>query len=217
MKKLFLLAVSMFIGLSAVAAPLKLLVFGDSLSAGHNLDAKDSFCMQLKNVLTEKGYEIEVLSHSKSGETSLGGSKRIRSALAKRPDGVILQLGINDAFRQVPVEKIKANLQKLISGFKKAGIPVFLVGMEAPMDMPQEYRDAFRKMYTDLALENELLLYPFFMNGLWKEDGTHVSEEYFLKDKIHPSAKGVKIMVKNILLGVEQFISEDVANVEVKK
>ena len=217
MRKVFLLGLSLFMSISAVAEPVKLMVLGDSLSVGHHLDSSDSFCSQLERALVKKGYQVQVLNYSKSGETTAGGLAKVKDTLFRNPDAVLLQLGSNDAFQGVPLETTTTNLQSLISFFQKKGLPVLLIGMEAPVGMPQEYRDGFRKMYVDLATENELLLYPFFMNGLWNEDGTQKSNDYFLGDGIHPSSKGVQVMVRHILPAVEQFIAEDVADVVVKK
>ncbi len=192
-------------------APIRLMVFGDSLSVGHNLSSEEAFYSQLEQVLQKEGYRVNVINHSQSGITTGGALKRLTSAFKKKPDGVILQLGSNDTFQSVPLEETTNNLQELISAFKNKSIPVFLVGMEVPLQYQEEYRTGVRKMYENLALENELLLYPFFMNGLWKEDGTHLSSDYFLEDKIHPTAKGVSIMVTHILPAVKQFLQEDVA------
>ena len=216
MKKIVLLLGVLMISVSAWAAPVKLLVFGDSLSVGHNMEAKDSFWAQLNVALKQKGHDVQVLNHSKSGETTEGALHRIKSAVARKPNGVILQLGSNDMFRHFPLEKTQKNLQKLIDTFQKADIPVLLVGMEAALTEPQEYRDGIRQMYDDLALENELLLYPFFMDGLWTADGANADASYFLEDKKHPSPKGVKIMVHRILPVVEQFLREDVQEKESK-
>jgi len=216
MKKIALLLGGLMVSVSVMAAPVKLLVFGDSLSVGHNIDAKDSFWAQLGVALKKNGHDVQVVNNSKSGETTKGALHRIRGAIARKPQGVILQLGSNDMFQHFPLEATRKNLQTLITAFKKANIPVFLVGMEALLTEKQEYRDGVRQMYADLALENELLLYPFFMDGLWREDGTNMDASYFLEDKIHPSAKGVQEMVRRILPAIEQFLREDVQTKEKK-
>ena len=216
MKKILLLMGVLLMNVSVMAAPVKLMVFGDSLSVGHNIDAKDSFWAQLEVALKERGHDVQVLNHSKSGETTAGALHRVKGVVAKKPNGVILQLGSNDMFQHFALEKTKKNLEKLIETFKKADIPVLLVGMEVPLTEKPEYREGIRQMYADLALENELLLYPFFMDGLWKEDGTNADASYFLADKMHPSAKGVSIMVRRILPAVEQFLREDIQATENK-
>ena len=210
MNKLVLFLGCLMMGASVMAEPVKLMVFGDSLSVGHHIPATDSFCSQLERALKEHKKDVLVLNYSKSGETTEGAVKKLSDALEAKPDGVIIQLGSNDVFQKRKLEDVSKDLQTLISGFMDKEIPVFLIGMEAPMDVPVEYRLAFREMYSNLALENELLLYPFFMDGLWREDGSHVSEEYFLADGIHPSAKGVAVMVSRIMPAIQQFLYEDV-------
>ena len=210
MKKI-LLFLMLFLAVPAMAEKLTLVVLGDSLSAGHLLNTKESFGSQLDAALKEKGYtSARVINYSFSGATTADGARRLRTVLGRKPDGVILQLGANDMLRQLDLAQAKQNLQSIISTLNQKGIPVLLVGMEASVDLPEEYRSSFRQMYADLALDNELLLYPFFMQGLWNDDGSHVSEEYFVQDKMHPSAKGVAVMVKNIMPAVQQFIAEDI-------
>ncbi|MBQ4471983.1 MAG: arylesterase [Alphaproteobacteria bacterium] len=210
MKKLCLLLGGLMMSVSVMAAPTKLMVFGDSLSVGYKIPEQASFCAQLEKALQDNKKNVVVLNYSKSGETTAGGVAKVNEAVDVKPDGVILELGINDALEKRDLNDTNEDLQTLISSFLDNGIPVFLVGMEVPADAPEEYRDAFRQMYADLALENELLLYPFFMDGLWQDDGKHVSEDYFLPDGMHPSEKGVGIMVKRILPAVQQFLYEDV-------
>lgn len=206
MKKIFLLGVILFVSVCVKAESFNLMVFGDSLSAGHKLKTKDSFGNQLETALIQKGYPVRVTNYSVSGATTADGVKRLKSALAKKPDAVILELGANDMLRHLNLAQSTKNLQTIISTFQENKIPVLLAGMEASVILPTEYRTQFGKMYADLATQNKLPLYPFFMQGLWKEDGTHLKEEYFLPDQIHPSALGVSVMVQNILPVVEQFL-----------
>ena len=217
MKRCLCFCLLLFLVLPAFAEKLNLMVFGDSLSAGYKLNYKEAFGAQLEAALTKKGYQVQIINYSASGITTADGVRRLRTALFKKPDAVILELGANDMLQNVDLEKTRANLQTLITSFKQNQIPILLVGMEASSKQSEEYRRNFRQLYADLALENELLLYPFFMKGLWKEDGSHLNDSYFLPDQVHPSAKGVTVIVKHILPVVEQFIAEDVADVTVKK
>ena len=191
---------------SVWAVPLKLMVFGDSLSVGHNLPQEDSFYFQLEKSLQTDGFEVHLLNYSKSGETSAGGLAKIEKALEMQPDAVLLELGINDALHGMKVASTQQNLQAIIVTFLNKKIPVLLIGMEAPVVMELPYRTAFRQMYQTLAQENHLILYPFFMEGLWKNNGIHKDLNYFLPDLAHPSAQGVAIMTKNILPTVKKFL-----------
>ena len=204
-KWLFLLGVSI-VSTSVWASSLRLMVFGDSLSVGHNLPQEDSFYFQLEKSLQADGFDVKVLNYSKSGETSAGGMAKMSGALEMSPDAVLLELGINDALHGMDVATTQQNLQAIISSFKKANIPVMLIGMEAPVLMDLPYRTAFKSMYQTLARENGLMLYPFFMEGLWNTNGSHKDLAYFLSDLAHPSAQGVAIITKNILPTVEKFL-----------
>ena len=218
MKKLMkLFLVAMFVCSPLRAEMLNLMVYGDSLSSGYKIGAKNSFANQLETALQGKGYPVTVVNYSQAGATSADGVHRLKGALAKKVDGVLLALGANDMLRHIDIETTKKNLQKIISAFKEKQIPVLLIGMEATMQHPPEYRDAFRQMYVDLAMENGLLWYPFFMQGLWADDGTQISSAYFLEDNMHPSVQGVSVMVKHMVPAVEQFMAEDIADVTFRK
>ena len=193
------------------------MVYGDSLSSGYKIGTKNSFASQLERALQKKGYTVHVTNHSVKGATSEDGVRHLNGALAQKPDGVILELGANDMLRHYDLKITQQNLQQILAVLQQQQIPVLLVGMEAAALYPEEYKQDFRQMYINLAIEHEVLLYPFFMQGLWKEDGTQVSEDYFIEDKVHHSEKGVAVMVQHILPAVEQFISEDIADVTTEK
>jgi len=188
-----------------------LAVFGDSLSAGHHLPQKDSFYAQLEQALRSKGYPVTVLNASKSGETASGGVRKVNGLLALNPDGVILELGINDSFSNSPIPAIRKNLASLITTFQNRQIPVLLVGMKTFPNKPLAYQQQLEEMYQSLATEYQLLLYPFFMEGIFNLDSfgdvLHQNDNLLPHD-IHPSAKGVSVMVRGILPTVERFLNQ---------
>ncbi len=188
-----------------------LLIMGDSLSAGYGLNAADSFYSKLDKALKGKGYNnINVINFSRSGETTAGGVNKLQQALALNPDAVILELGINDALRDVPVDTIKDNLERLIKTFQNYHIPIMLVGMQAPLIKPAPYQQQFKNMYADLAKRYNLAFYPFFMDGVFKGmslAALQMPNENVLADRIHPSAKGVDIMVRKMMPTVQKFIN----------
>ena len=209
MRFLFVFIVSMIMSVSAMAE-YTLAVFGDSLSAGHKLPKQDAFYVQLEDALRRKGYDIRVLNVSKSGETTFGGLRKINGLLSKKPDGVILELGVNDSFRNTPVKTITENLKKMIDTFQSRQIEVLLVGMKTIPNKPIAYQQQFEEMYRGLADEYGLELYPFFMEGIF--DGTQVfntriQNDNLLPNDFHPSAKGIVVMVQGILPTVEQFLN----------
>ncbi|MBQ7412832.1 MAG: arylesterase [Alphaproteobacteria bacterium] len=210
MKFLWILLISLLIGMPAGAVPYRLAVFGDSLAAGYRLPEKSAFYTQLNQALTDKGYDVSVIHASRSGETTAGGVKRQKALIDKKPDGVILELGINDAIRNIDLKKTEKNLKTLIENFQSNGIPVLLVGMRSIPTRSSAYQEQFEKMYHDLAVSYRLTFYPFFMDGVINTTvvGINLTSDKLLPDHLHPSAKGVQIMVENILPTIEQFLKK---------
>ena len=189
----------------------KLMIFGDSLSAGHRLPKDDSFPAQLQKALEQKGYtQVEVINNSKSGETTAGGLKRQAAALKQHPNGVLLELGINDVFKGVSIDKITKNLSDLIENFQKEKIAVLLAGMKAPPVTEPAYATQFFNMYAALAQKYHLVYYPFFMQGIFEAAGNQILQTapYMLADKVHPNATGVDLTVQHILPSVQQFLKQ---------
>ncbi len=185
----------------------RLVVFGDSLSAGYKLKAEDSFYSQLQKKLIENGYDnVKVINASVAGDTTQRGLNRIDKTLALKPHAVILELGINDALQGVTLKTTQENLQKIIEKFLNKNIPVMLVGMMAPPQASYEGRTSFSNMYKELSDKYNLVLYPFFMEGVIKQTFGVYDMTYLQDDGAHPNAEGVKIMVKNIFPTVENFL-----------
>ena len=189
-----------------VFADYKLGVFGDSLSAGYHLLPKDAFYSQLEKALQNKGYDVRVLHASKSGETTGGGLVRQQELLDQKPDGVIWELGINDALQNIDLRVTENNLRELIDNFQGQQISVLLVGMKAPLDKPVVYREQFDEMYQRLADEYQLSFYPFFMERLFT--GGKPMRDKFLPNDVHPNPEGVAITTAGILPVVEEFLRQ---------
>ena len=192
-----------------VLADYTLAVFGDSLAAGYHLLPKDAFYTQLENALRTKGYSVSVLHASKSGETTGGGLVRQQGLLNQKPDGVILELGINDAIRRIDLQTTESNLRALIDNFQNRQIAVLLVGMKSTLNRPAAYRAQFEEMYQCLADEYQLHFYPFFMEGIFKDTvGDKLVSDKVLPDHLHPNPEGVAVMVAGILPTVESFLKQ---------
>lgn len=213
MRFFFSFIISVFLFFSpadAADVPFRLMVFGDSLSAGYNLPASDAFYTQLEHALQNKGYKnVKVVNASRAGETTSGALGRVATELTGRPDAVLVELGINDAFRQTPVPTIQSNLEKIVVTFKESGVPVMLIGMQAPLTMAGAYQQEFSAMYGNVAKKYDLFLYPFFMDGLFGSfSSLNAVSPYLQPDRAHPTAQGVAMMVKNILPTVEKFLRQ---------
>ena len=185
---------------AARAEPVKLVGFGDSLMAGYQLPAADAFPVKLEKALREKGYEIDIANAGVSGDTSSGGLARLDWSIPEGTQGVILELGANDALRGIPPEETEKNLDAMLTRLKERGIAVLLAGMLAPPNMGPEYGERFNGIYQRMAEKHGVALYPFFL------DGVVTKANLQLEDGMHPNSEGVDVMVATILPAAEAFI-----------
>ena len=183
------------------AAPIRIVVFGDSLVAGFQLKASDAFPAQLERALKARGHVVEVINAGVSGDTTAAGLERLGWAMPDRADAVILELGANDALRGLDPGRAKANLDKIMAKVKADGAEVLLAGMIAPRNLGETYAKAFNGMYAELAKKHGALLYPFFL------DGVALNGDLNLGDGIHPNSRGVAEITKRMLPVVEELIA----------
>ncbi|HEX8048996.1 arylesterase [Rhizobium sp.] len=185
---------------AAEARTIQLVGFGDSLMAGYQLPPGDGFPAKLEAALKAKGLDVTVADAGVSGDTTSGGLSRIDWSVPDGADGVILELGANDALRGIPPEETEKNLDAIIARLKKRNIPVLLAGMLAPPNMGADYAAKFNPIYQRLADKYKLPLYPFFLDGV----ATHADLQ--LADGMHPSSKGVDVMVQGFEAVAVSFI-----------
>ena len=174
-----------------------ILALGDSLTVGYNLDPGDGFVPRLEAWLEEKtGAPHKVINGGVAGDTSSGGKSRLNWNLQEakngRPDLVIVELGANDALRGINPAITRQNISAIVSSLKDRDIPVLLAGMLAPPNLGADYAADFNKIYTDVAAESQIALYPFFLEGVAADPGLN------LEDGMHPNADGIKVIVDNI-------------------
>jgi acyl-CoA thioesterase-1 len=182
------------------AEPLRIVVLGDSLVAGFRLAPADAFPAQLERALKARGHAVEVINAGISGDTTAGGLARTRWAVPEGTSAVILELGANDALRGLDPAQAKSNLDRIITTLKASGCEVLLAGMMAPRNLGGDYVSKFDAIYPDLARKHDLILYPFFL------DGIVMDAKLNLDDGMHPNAKGVAQITGKILPSVEQLI-----------
>lgn len=186
---------------AAESPPITIVAFGDSLSAGFMLPQSAAFPAQLQVALAAKGYKVAVVNAGVSGDTSAGGLQRLDWSLQDKVDGVIVELGANDALRGIEPGLTKDNLDKIIARIKAKGIDVLLAGMKAPGNWGPEYQAAFNVIYPELAAKHAIALYPFFL-----ENVLGGASDLTMDDGLHPTEKGVAEIVRNILPEVEAMI-----------
>ena len=185
----------------AAGEPYRIVGFGDSLMAGFGLNPGEGFTEKLQAALKAKGHDVEVINAGVSGDTTSGGLSRLDWSV---PDGtklVILELGANDMLRAVTPDITEKNLDAMLAKLKDRKIPVLLAGMRAAPNLGADYQARFDAIYPRLAEKYGAALYAFFLDGV-AGDSTLV-----LEDGLHPSAKGIDIMVERILPMLEKLIA----------
>lgn len=195
-------AVGFLLVSSAVSAqePLRLMVFGDSLTHGYGLSAGEPFPDQLEVALQARDQEVTVINSGNSGDTTASGRSRLEWALADKPHAVIVELGANDGLRGLEPSQTYENLDAIVARFKQDGIPVLLAGMLAPRNLGQEYVDEFDSVYPRLAEKHDVALYPFFLEGV------ALNRDLNQADGTHPNKEGVAVIVSKILPHVEELL-----------
>ncbi|CAN7511414.1 arylesterase [Rhizobium sp. LjRoot258] len=192
---------SLIFAAAASARTISLVGFGDSLMAGYQLPSGDGFPEKLQAALKAKGVDISIANAGVSGDTTTGGLARIDWSIPDGTNGVILELGANDALRGIPPEESEKNLDQMIARLKERGIAVLLVGMLAPPNMGGDYAARFNPIYQKLAQKHGVALYPFFLDGVVLNAGLQ------LEDGMHPNSKGVDVMVERMEPAITQFLA----------
>jgi len=184
-----------------------ILVLGDSLSEGFQLKSSEAYPLLLADKLRAAGFDFQVTNASASGGTTEGGLQRLPSHLKRKIDIFILELGINDAFRGVPVDQIQSNLQEIIDDVKtrNPSVRVVIAGMQLPNYGADDYVSAFGEMFNRLATKNGAALVPYLLDGVAGNPSLN------LPDGIHPNAAGQKILAENVWRVLEPVARETAA------
>ena len=186
----------MIIGLNFIPTKVycnqKIALFGDSLMSGYGLEKKFHLSTILEKSLKAKGFDVNVINASVSGDTTSGGLNRLNWLLQNRNiDIVVLCLGANDMLRGIKPFLIEQNLNKILKILKKK-IPVLLAGMLSQQSLGDEYKKQFDNIYPELAKKFQIPFLPFLL------DGVALKPDLNLNDGKHPNPKGIKIISKNL-------------------
>jgi acyl-CoA thioesterase-1 len=185
----------------AAGRPIKIVALGDSLMAGYQLPAEAAFPAQLERALKAKGLEVGIVNAGVSGDTSSGGLARLDWSVPEGTDAVILELGANDMLRGIDPKVTRDALDQIISHLKARHIEVLLCGMRAPPNLGPDYARAFDTIYPGLAAGNDLVFYPFFLDGVFGD------AKFSQNDGLHPTAAGVATIVARILPKVDALLA----------
>ena len=182
--------------------PVKIVMLGDSLTAGYGLVKGQSVPAQLEKALRDESVDVKIINAGVSGDTSAGGLARISWALMGQPDGLIIELGANDGLRGLDPKQTFRNLSAIIEHALSAHIKVLLTGMLAPPNLGEEYGKDFNSVYPLLARHHSIELYPFYLKGIVSDPALN------LEDGLHPNEKGVTVIVKNLMPKVKILIAK---------
>ncbi|HEY2068553.1 MAG TPA: arylesterase [Rhizomicrobium sp.] len=185
-----------------MAAPVKILMMGTSLTQGYGLPPGTEIPVVLQARLKTAGVDAQVINAGVSGDTSAGGLARLDWSLVDHPDVAIVELGSNDALRGIDPRDTEKNLSAILTKLKASHIPVLLLGMRAPRNLGPEYAAQFDPIYARLAKQYGAALYPFVL------DGVALNAKLNQADGIHPNPAGVKIIVGKILPDVMTLITQ---------
>ena len=194
---------------AASASTLTIAALGDSLTAGYGLPRAEGLVPQLEAWLRARGHDVSIRNAGVSGDTTRGGRARVDWTLTPDVDAMIVTLGGNDVLRGLSPQKAKANLAAIIEAAQAKGVPVMLVGLTAPPNYGEAYKTAFNNMYRELADEYGTALHPnFFYNFFQGLERTAALDRFMQRDRIHPNAEGVAVVIKSLGPAVEDWINQ---------
>ena len=189
-------------GLAAGAdRPVRIVALGDSLTAGLGLPANAAFPARLEQALNAKGMVVEITNAGVSGDTASAGLARLDWSVPEGTDAVIIELGANDTLRGTDPKVTREALEGIVGRLRERRIEVLLAGMRAAPNLGPDYGRDFDAIYPDLAARNDLLFYPFFL------DGVATDAKLNQRDGLHPTAAGVDAIVARILPKAEELVA----------
>ena len=191
-----------FLPLPAVGSTPVILVLGDSLVAGHGLPQGQAFPEILTNKLATDGINVKMINAGVSGDTTAGGLARLDWSLADNPDAAIIVLGGNDLLRGLDPKSSYENLNAIINRLKNHNVKILLAGMQAPPNFGADYAAEFDRIYPALATRHDILLYPFFL------DGVALMPDLNQPDGMHPNIAGIDVITDKIMPKVKQLIGQ---------
>lgn len=180
-----------------------ILALGDSLTDGFGLSRKEAYPALIAEKMRSANRRFEVINAGSSGDTTAGGLRRLPALLRGRKlDVLILALGINDAFRGVPIEQMRSNLQAIIdqTRARNPGVSIIVAGMQLPLASSDGYVRAFGEMFGALAERNQAALIPYLLEGVGGDP------ELNQPDRVHPNAAGQRILAENVWRVLEPLL-----------
>jgi acyl-CoA thioesterase-1 len=186
---------------SAADRTVKIVALGDSLTAGYNLPASAAFPARLEKALRAKGLAVDVANAGVSGDTASGGLARLDWSVPEGTDAVIVELGANDMLRGLDPKVTRSALEEIVRRLEARKLAVLLAGMRAIPNLGVDYVQGFENIYTDIAAKHDVILYPFFLEGIAGD------RAFNQRDGLHPTAEGVDRIVAGILPKTQELVA----------
>lgn len=185
----------------------RIVMLGDSLTDGYGLSRSQAYPALVAEKIRAAGYPFEVVNAGVSGDTTAGGLRRLPTYLSTKIDVLVLELGINDAFRGIPVDQIRSNLQSMIDRAKKAQphVAIVIAGMQLPVYGADPYVRSFGEMFSELAEKNSAILIPYLLVGVGGDPSLN------LPDRVHPNAAGQRILAETVWRALEPVLQKTTA------
>jgi acyl-CoA thioesterase-1 len=194
--------VAVLLAVPALAGPVRLLVLGDSLTAGYGLAHAEGLQAQLAAALAAAGRQVQIVDGAVSGDTTEDGRARLAWVLGDGADAAIVELGANDGLRGIDPAVMQANLTAILDTLAARHIPVLLCGMYAPPNMGPDYARAFNLVFERLSHRPGVLFDAFFLEGVAEDPALNQA------DGMHPNPEGVRRIVSRLLSLVEKLLAE---------
>jgi len=177
----------------AAAEPVVLIV-GDSLSAAYGLAERDGWVALAEQALAEDYPGIRIVNASISGDTTVGGLRRLPAAIERfEPDVVVIELGGNDGLRAYPVDAMTENLTRMATLSENSGAEALILGMMIPTNYGQAYLQRFIAAFGIAAEASDADLVPFFLEPIATD------RAWFQSDGIHPTKEAQPLMMEHVL------------------
>ena len=189
----------------AETAPVRIVAFGDSLTAGYGVANNAAFPVQLEKALRARQHTVEIANAGVSGDTASGGLARLDWSVPEGTEAVIVELGANDMLRGVDPSVTRRALDEILRRLHDRGIPILLCGMRAAPSLGPDYVQRFEAIFPELAKQYDALLYPFFLQDVATQRGLNQG------DGVHPTAAGIEVIVRGILPLSEELIGRALA------
>ena len=187
---------------AAEAPTIRILALGTSLTQGYNLPPGTDYCAVLEAQLKARSHKVRIINAGVSGDTTAGGLSRLEWLLEDKVDGVIVELGSNDALRSFDTKETERNLDRILEILGQRGLPVLFAGMKSPRNLGADYVKTYDAIFPALAKKHDVLFFPFFLEGVAADPKLNQ------RDGIHPNEKGTQVIVRNILPHVESLIAQ---------